>query len=248
MKELEAGLLHQLATAEGDILENIELIESLEFSKKLSLEIQEKVEIAKETEININVASEFYRPAASRGALVFFLLMELTKIHSFYKFSLDSFIIVVNRAIDIVAEQMNPKKEKAEPAEGEEGEGDGEKPADEEEEDEEQAEMTPRTLAKRVEALTQSITYQGFNYTRRGSLERHKLIIATMLTFKIMTRHNLINQDEVDALVKKEVALEPPHQEESLKFIPEAAWAAVKGLENIKIFEHLISAMQNEAL
>lgn len=39
LKELEAGLLHQLATAEGDILENIELIESLEFSKKLSIEI-----------------------------------------------------------------------------------------------------------------------------------------------------------------------------------------------------------------
>lgn len=68
------------------------------------MEIQEKVEIAKETEINIKIACEFYRPAASRGALVFFLLMELTKIHSFYKFSLDSFIIVVKRAIDIVAD------------------------------------------------------------------------------------------------------------------------------------------------
>jgi hypothetical protein len=37
---------------------------------------------------------------------------ELYKIHSFYKFSLDSFIIVVQRAINIVAEQMNPKKRK----------------------------------------------------------------------------------------------------------------------------------------
>ena len=104
LKELEKGLLKQLAEAEGDILENIELIESLEYSKKLSGEIQEKVEIAKETEININVASEFYRPAASRGALVFFLMNELYKIHSFYKFSLDSFVIVVQRAIRIVAE------------------------------------------------------------------------------------------------------------------------------------------------
>jgi len=37
-----------LAEAEGDILENIELIENLEYSKKLSTEISEKVEIAKE--------------------------------------------------------------------------------------------------------------------------------------------------------------------------------------------------------
>lgn len=104
MKELESGLLFKLANAEGDILEDIELIESLEFSKKLSMEIGEKVEIAKETEISIKIACEFYRPAASRGALVFFLLMELAKIHSFYKFSLDSFIIVVIRAIAIVAD------------------------------------------------------------------------------------------------------------------------------------------------
>lgn len=70
----------------------------------------------------INEASENYRPAASRGALVFFMMSELTLIHSYYKFSLESFIIVINRAIDIVAEKMNPKKEVAEPAEGEEGE------------------------------------------------------------------------------------------------------------------------------
>jgi len=112
LKSLEADLLHRLTTAEGDILENIELIENLEYSKKLSVEINEKVLIAKDTEVMIKEASEIYRPAASRGALVFFLMNDLAKMHSFYKFSLDSFIIVINRAIDIVAEQMNPKKEK----------------------------------------------------------------------------------------------------------------------------------------
>ena len=69
-------------------------------------QLKKKVEIAKVTEVEINTASEAYRPAASRGALVFFLMNELYKIHSFYKFSLDSFLIVVNRAIDIVAARM----------------------------------------------------------------------------------------------------------------------------------------------
>lgn len=129
LKKLEDGLLQQLAEATGDILENIELIESLERSKALSTEINQKVEIAKVTEVAINEASENYRPAASRGALVFFMMNELTRIHSYYKFSLDSFIIVINRAIDLVAERLNPKKEeKEEPAEGEEGEA----PAEEE--------------------------------------------------------------------------------------------------------------------
>jgi dynein heavy chain len=94
---LEADLLHRLATAEGDILDNISLIENLEKSKKLSTEINEKVEIAKVTEIA--------------------MMTELTRIHSFYKYSLDSVIIVINRAIDKVAAAMNPKKEEKPPLE-----------------------------------------------------------------------------------------------------------------------------------
>lgn len=123
LQELEKGLLQQLADADSEtILENIALIESLEGSKKLSTEIKEKVEIAKVTEVEINTASEHYRPAASRGALVFFLMNELYKIHSFYKFSLDSFLIVVKRAIDIVAEAARAKaKPPVEEGEGEEG-------------------------------------------------------------------------------------------------------------------------------
>jgi len=210
------------------------------------------------TEENINVSSEFYRPAASRGALVFFLMNELYKIHSFYKFSLDSFVIVVNRAIDIVAAKDRADKNggavegEVEGEAGEKPEGEAapveakpEEPAEDEEE-EEAAEMTPRTLSKRVDDLTSSITYQAFNYTRRGSFEAHKLIISTMLCFRILVRNGTLKQNEVDHLVKKEVALEPPHQAEALKFIPETAWAAVKGLETLKVFEHIISNMESE--
>ena len=68
----------------------------------------------------IDEASEQYRSAAERGALVYFMMIELTKIHSFYKFSLDSFIIVIIRAIEIIAARMSPKKEKLEAVEGEE--------------------------------------------------------------------------------------------------------------------------------
>jgi len=246
LKKLEDGLLQQLAEATGDILENVELIESLEKSKALSTEINAKVEIAKVTEVAINEASENYRPAASRGALVFFMMSELTRIHSYYKFSLDSFIIVIRRAIDIVAAKMNPKKE---PKEAEEGE-DGEQPAEVEEEEQEEAqEMSPRTLKIRIDELIQSITYESFNYIRRGTFERHKLIIATMLCFRINIRKGLIIQKEVDALVRKDISLEPGNQPESLKFMMESIWPAIKGLEgSSKVFENLVSSMESEAL
>jgi dynein heavy chain len=123
-------------------------------------------------------------------------MSELYKIHSFYKFSLDSFVIVVNRAIDLVQKADADAKAAAKKAlqgdaeeegeEGEEGEAGEKPPAEAEEEEPLQLEMTPKTLEKRVKALTESITFQGFNYTRRGTFEQHKLIISTMLTFRIL--------------------------------------------------------------
>merc|ERR1712072_820850 len=103
-KSLEKDLLYKLANSKGDILDDIELIENLEYSKKLSKEIEEKVAIAKVTEAKINETSENYRPAANRGALFYFLLSDLPKVHSFYKYSLDTFLIVMHRAIDYISE------------------------------------------------------------------------------------------------------------------------------------------------
>ena len=119
-------MLKRLSEQEGDILEDIELIENLERSKILSTDIKEKMEIARVTDEQITVNSEVYRPAANRGALVFFLLNDLFRIHSFYRFSLDAFVIVVKRAIDLVAERMRPKKEAVEEGSDAEGEGEGE--------------------------------------------------------------------------------------------------------------------------
>merc|ERR1719421_630883 len=151
LAELEALLLEKLANAEGDILEDTDLILSLEDAKKTSDEVKEKMVIAAETETKINETSENYRPSANRGALVFFLMMDLRKIHSFYKYSLDAFLVVVTRAIESVTLRTPkpPKEEKVveevveeEPdedaEEDEEGEdGEAEEVKEEEEEDEE---------------------------------------------------------------------------------------------------------------
>jgi dynein heavy chain len=225
LRDLEADLLQRLVNQQGDILEDIDLIENLERSKALSTDIKEKVENAKITSIAIDEASEQYRPAAERGALVYFMMIELTKIHSFYKFSLDSFINVINRAIDIVAARMNPKK--PEPVEGEE-------PAQEEPEEKE---MDPATLKLRVTNLIEQITFEGYDYTRRGTFEKHKLIIATMLCLRINKRKKLINDSEESALIKKEMPLEVENQPSSLMFMSELVWAAVCGLSQaVKTF------------
>eukprot|EP00762_Andalucia_godoyi_P002900 ANDGO_04168.mRNA.1 Dynein beta chain len=100
LKELEDNLLERLSKAEGDILGDISLIENLEVTKATSNEIEEKVKLAKKTEIDINKARELYRPVASRGSLLYFLLDALSRIEVMYQFSLNSFVVVFSRAID----------------------------------------------------------------------------------------------------------------------------------------------------
>ena len=80
LKELEDTLLYKLATAEGDLTEDVVLIESLEEAKAVADEISIKVAESQETEIRINVAREKYRTAAARGSLLFFLLNSLNKV------------------------------------------------------------------------------------------------------------------------------------------------------------------------
>lgn len=85
-------------------MENIELIQNLEKTKRVTTEVSEKVALAKITEEKLNAISEMYRPVARRGARLFFLLAQLFKIHSFYLFSMESFVAVINRAIDSISE------------------------------------------------------------------------------------------------------------------------------------------------
>lgn len=136
LKELESDLLFKLSNAKGDILDDIELIVNLEKSKKISNEVAIKMEIGKKTEKNINISSEFYRPAALRGALFYFLLTDICRVHSFYKYSLESYIVVINRAID----RITTKKEKVEEEPKEEDENKEEENKDEENKDEENKE------------------------------------------------------------------------------------------------------------
>ncbi len=68
--------------------------------------------------------------------------------------------------------------------------------------------LSPKTLKVRVNKLIDSITFEGFNYTRRGTFEQHKLLIATMLCLRIMIRKKEISPTEVVSLIKREVNLD----------------------------------------
>lgn len=74
----------------------------------MATEISEKVVEARETETAINESRNRYRPVAERGAMLFFLLNSLNKIHAFYQYSLNAFVTVFSRGLDLAP--GGPKK------------------------------------------------------------------------------------------------------------------------------------------
>ena len=85
-------MLENLSEADpATIVSNVKLIESLEDTKKASVEIAKQQAVAKETEITINNLREIYRRVAAEGAMIYFLLIVLNNVNHMYQYSLESF-------------------------------------------------------------------------------------------------------------------------------------------------------------
>lgn len=92
MQELEENLLHKLSTTEGSLLDDITVIQMLNVSKQTSTEVQEKLRIAVITEKKINTAREEYRPVATRGSVLYFLICTMALVNCMYQTSLVQFL------------------------------------------------------------------------------------------------------------------------------------------------------------
>uniref|UniRef100_A0A0G4EZA7 AAA+ ATPase domain-containing protein n=1 Tax=Chromera velia CCMP2878 TaxID=1169474 RepID=A0A0G4EZA7_9ALVE len=103
LKDLEDTILRLLSQAEGDILEDETLINTLSASKKTSIEINEKVREAEITEKEIDTARESYRPVAFRAAILFFCIIELCNLDPMYQYSLQWYQNLFSMGIDQAA-------------------------------------------------------------------------------------------------------------------------------------------------
>uniref|UniRef100_UPI00398F6830 dynein axonemal heavy chain 10 isoform X2 n=1 Tax=Pristiophorus japonicus TaxID=55135 RepID=UPI00398F6830 len=99
LKDLENSLLRELATSTGNMLDNVELVETLEETKTKATEVFEKLTLAEKTAIDIDKLRDGYRPAAKRGAILFFVLSEMALVNSMYQYSLASFLEVFDLSL-----------------------------------------------------------------------------------------------------------------------------------------------------
>ena len=99
IQELEDTILRLLAESSGNILDDEQLINTLDDSKKISKKTEESVLGAEETTKEINITQEEYRVVATRGSILYFVVADFALIDPMYQFSLDYFKQVFSATI-----------------------------------------------------------------------------------------------------------------------------------------------------
>jgi dynein heavy chain len=99
LKDIEDRILRLLFNSEGNILDDEELINTLNQSKVTSAVIKDRVAQAEITEREINGAREKYRPVAIRGSVLYFVIADLGEMDPMYQFSLNYFKNLFNQCI-----------------------------------------------------------------------------------------------------------------------------------------------------
>jgi dynein heavy chain len=105
-------------------------------------------------------------------------------------------------------------------------------------------------LKKRVEAITESLTFESWDYIRQGLFEKHKTIVVTMLITRILVRSGELVGTEVMHLVKGKIHDNPGSIPDKIKSFmkDKVVWSRIKALDYIPEFSEISNALVVESL
>jgi dynein heavy chain len=96
LKDIEDKILYMLANASGNILDDEDLIHSLDASKETSSVIEERMAEAEVTTEEIFRAREGYRVVATRASILYFVIASLADVDPMYQYSLQYYQALYN--------------------------------------------------------------------------------------------------------------------------------------------------------
>ncbi|XP_034521541.1 LOW QUALITY PROTEIN: cytoplasmic dynein 2 heavy chain 1 [Ailuropoda melanoleuca] len=110
LAKLEESLLETLATSQGNILENKDLIESLNQTKASSALTQESLKESHKLQISLDQERDAYLPLAESASKMYFIISDLSKINNMYRFSLAAFLRLFQRALQNKQDSENTEQ------------------------------------------------------------------------------------------------------------------------------------------
>lgn len=101
LASLEQSLLETLATSEGNILENVKLLDSLNETKVKSDTIKEALQKSKQLAVEIDSERSVFAPIAVQGSKMYFLIEDLKHVSHMYQFSLPVFLAQFKKILEV---------------------------------------------------------------------------------------------------------------------------------------------------
>lgn len=110
LKDLEDTLLRELSQSQGSMVDNVDLVNAVDETKKKADEVSEKLALGEKTAKDIEKLRDGYRPAATRGAILFFVLSDMSAVSTMYQYSLSAFLGVFTFSLKKAIPDPNLKK------------------------------------------------------------------------------------------------------------------------------------------
>lgn len=99
LKSIEEKILQSLSENKSNILDNAQLIEDLKNSKRVSSEINKRMDQAKVAKKEIEEVRGKYLPVSVRGSILYFVIADLALVDPMYQYSLSYFTRLFNDII-----------------------------------------------------------------------------------------------------------------------------------------------------
>jgi dynein heavy chain, axonemal len=98
--QTQESILRKLKEVQGDVLDDVELIQYLNESKEKTLEITTRVAEAEAAEVELTASREEYRPIAHHSSCLYFCCSTLSNVDPMYQYSLQWFVQLFIASID----------------------------------------------------------------------------------------------------------------------------------------------------